>query len=234
MQFDIITIFPKIFDSYFAEGVLSRAIKENIIKINVHDLRKYSNNKHNKVDDTPYGGGVGMIMKVEPVYRALLDLKIIKKDGTRTVKSQTNTKVFLMSAKGRQYNQNSAREFAELKKIILICGRYEGVDERVAKYLTDGEISVGEYILTGGEIPAMIVVDSVSRLISGVLGNEDSIINESFSQSGYIEHPYYTRPDVFPPVKNIKWEVPEVLQGGNHQNIEQWKQKYSRTVKGLQ
>jgi len=233
MQFDIITIFPKIFDSYFSEGVLSRALKKNKIKINVHDLRKYANNKHNKIDDTPFGGGVGMIIKVEPVYRALLDLKIIKKDGTKTLKSQKNTKVFLMSAKGRQYNQNSAREFAELKRIVLICGRYEGVDERVAKYLVDGEISVGEYILTGGEIPAMIVVDSVSRLISGVLGNKESIVNESFSQSGYIEHPYYTRPDIFSPDKKTNWKVPEVLQSGNHQKIEQWKEKYSKNDKDL-
>ena len=233
MQFDIITIFPKIFDSYFSEGVLSRALKENQIKINVHDLRKYSNNKHNKVDDTPFGGGVGMIIKVEPVYRALLDLKIIKKDGTKNKKYQKNTKVFLMSAKGRQYNQKSARELADLKRIILICGRYEGVDERVVKYLADGEISVGEYILTGGEIPAMIVVDSVSRLIGGVLGNEESIVNESFAQSGYIEHPYYTRPDIFSPNKNIKWEVPEVLQNGNHQKIKEWKEKYSKNAKDL-
>ncbi|MCK5413182.1 MAG: tRNA (guanosine(37)-N1)-methyltransferase TrmD [Candidatus Pacebacteria bacterium] len=233
MQFDIITIFPKMFDSYFSEGVLSRALKKNQIKINVHDLRKYSNNRHNKVDDTPFGGGVGMIIKVEPVYRALLDLKIIKKDGTRTQKSQKNTKVFLMSAKGEQYNQKSARELADLKRIILICGRYEGVDERVAKYLVDGEISVGEYILTGGEIPAMIVIDSVSRLIGGVLGNEESIVNESFAQSGYIEHPYYTRPDIFSPNKNIKWEVPEVLQSGNHQKIKKWKEKYSKNTGDL-
>ncbi len=233
MQFDIITIFPKMFDSYFSEGVLSRALKEKKIKINVHDLRKYSNNKHNKVDDSPYGGGVGMIIKVEPVYRVLLDLKIIKKDGTRTQRSQKNTRVFLMSAKGMQYNQSMAMKFVDLKRIVLICGRYEGVDERVAKHLIDSEISVGEYILTGGEIPAMTIVDSVSRLIGGVLGNERSLVNESFSKSGYIEHPYFTRPDVFSPSKKTKWKVPEVLQSGDHQKIEQWKQKYSKTVNDL-
>jgi len=234
MQFDIITIFPKIFDSYFSDGILSRALKENKIKINIHNLRKYSNNKHNKVDDAPYGGGVGMIIKVEPVYRALLDLKIIKKDGTRSKRFATNTKVFLMSAKGSKYNQKSAMELADLKRIVLICGRYEGVDERVAKYLVDGEISVGEYILTGGEIPAMIIVDSVSRLILGVLGNEKSLDNESFSKNGYLEHPYYTRPDIFSPEKSIQWQVPEVLQSGDHQKIDEWKQKHSKTSSDIE
>ncbi len=227
MRFDIITIFPRIFDSYFNESILARAQKSGLVKINIHDLRKYALDKHHKVDDTPYGGGAGMVMKVEPVYRALLDLKIIKKDGTKNKRFLKNTKVFLMSAKGEKYNQNLAGEFAKLDRIILICGRYEGVDERVAKYLADGEISIGEYVLTGGEIPAMVIIDSVSRLISGVLGNKESAESESFSQNWQTEHPHYTKPEVFSPDKKTSWAAPEVLLSGNHKKIKEWKEKHS-------
>ncbi len=227
MRFDIITIFPRIFDSYFSESILARARKRGLIKINVHDLRKYALDKHRKVDDTPYGGGAGMVMKVEPVYRALLDLKIIKKDGTKNKRFSKNAKVFLMSAKGEKYNQKMASEFAKLDRIILICGRYEGVDERVAKYLADGEISIGEYVLTGGEIPAMAVVDSVARLIGGVLGNKESSKNESFSQDWRLEHPHYTKPEIFAPNKKTRWVAPEILLGGNHKKIKEWKEEHS-------
>lgn len=227
MRFDIITIFPKIFDSYFNESILARAQKRGIIKINIHDLRKYAKGKHKKVDDTPYGGGPGMVIKVEPVYRALLALKVIKKGGTRNKKLK-NTKVFLMSAKGEKYNQKMANELAKLNRIILICGRYEGVDERVAKYLIDGEISIGEYVLTGGEIPAMAIVDSISRLVAGVLGNEKSAQSESFSQEKYLEHPHYTKPEIFSPNKKTNWSALEVLLSGNHKKIEEWKEKHSK------
>lgn len=227
MRFDIITIFPKIFDSYFGESILARARKKGLIKIKIHDLRKYANDKHHKVDDTPYGGGAGMVMKIEPVYRALLDLKIIKKDGMKNKRFLKNTKIFLMSAKGEKYNQKMASEFAKLDRIILICGRYEGVDERVAKYLVDGEISIGEYVLTGGEIPAMVIVDSVSRLIDGVLGNKESVEKESFSRDYYLEHPHYTKPEIFSPNKKTRWVVPEILLGGNHKKIKEWKERYS-------
>jgi len=227
MRFDIITIFPKIFDSYFNESILARAEKKGIINIKIHDLRKYASDKHHKVDDTPYGGGAGMVMKIEPVYRALLDLKIIKKDGMKNKRFSKNTKVFLMSAKGEKYNQSLAGEFAKLDRIVLICGRYEGVDERVAKYLVDGEISIGEYVLTGGEIPAMAIVDSVSRLIGGVLGNKESAESESFSQDWRLEHPHYTKPEIFSPNKKTRWTVPEILLGGNHKKIKEWKERHS-------
>ena len=226
MQFDIITIFPKMFDSYFNESILARAQKNKLIKINVHDLRKYTTDKHKTVDDTPYGGGVGMVLKVEPIYKALRDLKIIKNDGTRK-KSATKTKVFLMSAKGKKYNQEIARKSSKLDRIILICGRYEGVDERVAEYLADEEISIGEYILTGGEIPSMVIIDSVSRLVEGVVGKKESILDESFSKKGYLEYPHYTKPEIFLPDKKTSWRVPEILLSGDHKKIEKWKEKHS-------
>ena len=226
MQFDIITIFPSIFNSYFNESILARAQEKKSIKINIHDLRKYTDDKYKTVDDTPYGGGAGMVLKIEPIYKALLDLKIIKKDGARN-KRLKKTKVFLMSAKGKLYNQKIAKDISDLKRVVLICGRYEGVDERVAKYLIDDEISIGEYILMGGELPAMILVDSVSRLIGGVLGNEESIKDESFSKKDYLEYPHYTKPKIFSPNKKTNWKAPAVLLNGNHQKIQEWRKKYS-------
>ena len=221
MKFDIITIFPKIFDSYFNESILARARKNKLVKIDVHNLRDYTEDKHKTVDDTPYGGGVGMVLKIEPIYKVLK--KIV---GKKRIKNKT--KIILLSAKGKKFDQAMARRFSKLDKLILICGRYEGVDERVAKYLVDEEISVGDYVLTGGEIPAMVVVDSVSRLIKGVLGNKESIKEESFSKKDYLEYPHYTRPEIFSPDKKTNWKVPEVLLSGNHQKIEEWKEKYSK------
>jgi len=228
MQFDIITIFPKIFDSYFSESIVARARRKKIIKINVHDLREYADDKHKSVDDAPYGGGAGMVLKIGPIYKALVSLKVIKNGGDKKDKLSLNTGVFLMSAKGKKYSQEMAREFLKLKRIVLICGRYEGTDERVAKYLVDSEISVGEFILTGGEIPAMIIVDSVSRLIKGVLGNEKSIKNESFSKNGCLQYPHYTRPEVFLLGNKKELRVPSVLLSGNHENIKLWKIKHRK------
>lgn len=228
MKFDIITIFPKIFDSYFNESILARAKKEKLIKIKVHNLRDYTENKHKIVDDTPYGGGAGMVFKIEPIYRALV--KIVGKSKLKCFRKKNNskTKIILLSAKGKKFDQAMARRFSKLDKLILICGRYEGVDERVAEYLADEEISVGDYILTGGEIPVMVVVDSVSRLIKDVVGNKESIKEESFSKKDYLEYPHYTRPDTFSPNKKTNWKVPEVLLSGNHQKIEEWKEKCSK------
>lgn len=257
MQFNIITIFPKIFDSYFNESILARARKEKLIEINTYDLRDYTSNKHKTVDDTPYGGGAGMVLKIEPIYQALVkivgknNLKCFRKeikselcvfssqpsverlrrDGKNQklrIKNNSKTKVVLLSAKGKKFDQAMAKRFSKLDKLVLICGRYEGVDERVAKNLADEEISVGDYILTGGEIPAMVVVDSVSRLIKGVVGNEESIRDESFSKKGYLEYPHYTRPDNFSPNKKTNWKVPDVLLSGNHKNIQEWREKCSK------
>lgn len=221
MRFDIITIFPQIFDSYFGESIISRARKNKLVEINVHNLRDWTADKHRTVDDTPYGGGAGMILKVEPVYKAVESIKKISK--TRTI---------LFSAKGKKYSQADARRLAKYDNLILICGRYEGVDERVAAHIADEEISIGEYVLTGGEIPAMILVDSITRLIPGVLGNPESLSEESFSFSSNtkhqasdakLEYPQYTKPEEFQ-----GWKVPEILLSGNHGEIKKWREDRSK------
>lgn len=229
MNFHIITIFPEIFDSYFSESIIGRSQKEGLINIKVYNLRDFSDNKHKNIDDTPYGGGAGMIMKVEPIFKAINFIKNkIVGDGGDLEKIRT----ILFAAKGRRYSQQDAVRFNNnFTDLIFICGRYEGVDERVAKYIADEEISIGEYVLTGGEIPAMIVVDSVSRLVPNVLGNEESLNEESFSfqdnlsksreinSTKKLEYPQYTKPREF-----NGWGVPEVLLSGDHGKIEEWRE----------
>ena len=212
MQFDIITIFPHMFDSYFSESIIARAQKEKFIQIRIHNLRDYSLDKHKRVDDTSYGGGAGMVMKVAPLYRALKTIKEEKK----------KTRIILFSAKGQKYNQAKARKLVQYDNLIFVCGRYEGVDERVAEHLIDEEISTGDYILTGGEIPAMTVLDSVARLIPGVLGNPESLKEESFNDNkvSKLEYPQYTKPEEF-----NNWKVPAVLLSGNHHKIKEWREK---------
>lgn len=222
MKFDIITIFPKIFDSYFSESILCRAQKNKKIKIKIHNLRDYTTDKHKKVDDKPYGGGVGMVFKVEPIYRALKSIKHRSRDASQCV----STKVILFSAKGKKFDQQTARNWSKLKRVILICGRYEGVDERVKKFI-DEEISIGDYVLTGGEIPAMAIVDSVARLLPGVLGKNESSQDESHSKKGWLEYPHYTRPAEFKAgFKKLK--VPKVLLSGDHEKIRKWRETKAR------
>jgi tRNA (guanine37-N1)-methyltransferase len=223
MNFHIITIFPEIFKEYFKAGIMGRAVKEGKIKLHLYNLRDYSKDKHKKVDDTPYGGGPGMVMSVEPIYCCLEDIKNkIKSEEEKF--SEKNIKTVLLSAKGEQFNQKKAVNYSsKVDHLILICGRYEGVDERVAEKLVDEEISIGEYILSGGEIPAMVVVDSVSRLIPGVLGNQKSLKQESFNSntSGEkFDFPVYTKPENF-----NNCQVPKVLLSGNHSEIEKWRKK---------
>jgi len=219
MTFHIITIFPHIFDSYLKEGILSRAQKNNLIKINILNLRDFTSDKHKTVDDKPFGGGPGMVLKVEPIYKAIEQIK--------SKKQTKKTKTILLSAKGKKFNQKMAYKFSKLSDLILICGRYEGVDERVAKYIADEEISLGPYVLSGGEIGAMILVESISRLLPGVIGKEESLKEESFSQNFILEYPQYTRPPKFYPLKNknISWNVPKILLSGHHQKIEEFKRK---------
>ncbi len=237
MEFNIITIFPKIFDSYFNESILKRAQKKNLIEIGVHDLRQWAADKHKTVDDSPYGGGPGMVMKVEPIWKAV---NAIKKSphpspllGKERGRVRLKQHVILFSAKGKQFTQADARRLATCDQLILICGRYEGVDERVAQHIADEELSVGNFVLTGGEIPAMIVVDVVSRLIPCVLGKKESLNEESFGlasttnnqqpTASYLEYPQYTRPEKF-----RGWKVPEVLLSGNHKKIKEWRKKMSK------
>jgi len=226
MKFEIITIFPKIFKAYFNEAMLKRAQDKKIIKIKTHDLRDWTYDNHRTVDDAPYGGGAGMIMKIEPLFKALKDVK--KFSAVDKLKNffghQPKSKTILLSAKGRPWTQDLAREYAKLDNLILICGRYEGVDERITEFI-DEEISIGDYVMTGGELGAMVLVDSISRLLPGVLGNEQSSQDESHSQAGVLEYPQYTRPEVFK-VGRKKYPVPEVLLSGNHAKIEEWRNQH--------
>jgi tRNA (guanine37-N1)-methyltransferase len=217
MRFDILTIFPDIFNSYFGESIIKRAKESGAVEIQAHNLRDYTENKHRNIDDTPYGGGAGMVMRVEPIFNCI---NAIKKSSV--ISNQSSMRTILFSAKGKRYTQKDAERLARYDQLILICGRYEGVDERVAQNLVDEEISIGDFVLTGGEIPAMLVVDSVTRLLPGVLGNEESAVYESHSEEGYLEHAQYTKPEDFK-----GWKVPEVLLSGNHKEIEKWRKNNS-------
>lgn len=221
MTFDLLTIFPNIFNSYLSESILGRARKQGLIKINIHNLRDYTLDKHKTTDDLPYGGGPGMVMKVEPIYRALKDIvpERILKEGLKKEKGK-NPRIILFSTQGDIFNQKKVQELSGYQKLILICGRYEGVDQRVARYLVDEEISMGDFVLTGGELPAMIIVDAVSRLLPGVLGNKESLEEESFRKGAEREYPQYTRPAQF-----LNWKVPKVLLSGDHREIKEWRER---------
>lgn len=218
MKFHIITIFPDIFDSYINESMIARARKKKKIEIEIHDLRCFTNDKHKTVDDTPYGGGAGMVMKVEPIYKAI--------KGVTKGKKKKNRKIVLLSARGKTWSQQMAQKYSKLNEIIFICGHYEGIDERVKNFVDD-EISIGDYVLTGGELPALVILDSLTRLIPGVLGNKESVRDESHSQKGILEHPQYTRPEIFTTQKK-NHKVPKVLLSGNHKKIEEWRDKYKK------
>ncbi|RJO59684.1 tRNA (guanosine(37)-N1)-methyltransferase TrmD [Candidatus Parcubacteria bacterium] len=210
MQFDIITIFPKAF-GYLEQSILGRALKSGKIKVKIHDLRKWTTDKHRTVDDRPYGGGPGMVMKVEPLHKAI-----------KAIKKSKKVKVVLFSAKGEKFTQTKARQLQKYHQIILIAGRYEGVDERILKWV-DVELSIGDYVLTGGELPAMVVIDAVGRLQSGVLGKRESALEESHRRPGWLEYPHYTRPEVF---KGRR--VPVALLSGDHRKIKIWRQHHAR------
>ena len=219
MNFKIITIFPKIFDSYFSESIIKRAQKQGIIKIISQNLREFSGDRRETVDDTPYGGGAGMLMKIEPLYKAL------KKLAPRVNKKR---KIVLLSAQGQRWTQQLAQKYSKLNEVIFICGRYEGVDERIKNFIDD-EISIGDYVLTGGELGAMVMIDSITRLLPGALGNEQSSQDESHSQVGILEYPQYTKPEKFK-IKNKSYDVPEILLSGNHQKIKEWQEKNNNKI----
>ncbi len=215
MRFDILTIFPKIFDSYLNESILKRARERKIITVVSHDLRDFTTNKHNKVDDTPYGGGAGMVLQIQPIYHGVEFVK-------SKIKSQkSKIRTILFSTRGKKLDAKTAKRLSKYDELILICGRYEGVDERVAKYIADEEISIGEYVLNGGELAAMVLMETVSRFIPGFLGKHESL--EEIKGS----YPVYTRPERFSPdpKKNKKWVVPKTLLSGNHAAIEKWRRR---------
>lgn len=252
MRFDIITIFPEFFAGPLDYGIVRRAREAKLIETNVHDLRAFTHDRHRTVDDRPFGGGEGMVMKPEPLFDAVESLVGARGDSATQKTQLEGTAIVLLSAAGKMFRQESARGFAALDRIVLICGRYEGVDERVAEHLATDEISIGDFVLSGGEIAAAMILDAVTRLIPGALGNEDSAVNESFSERpleppraardlhtipaqlgessahqnerpatnhGILDYPHYTRPPSF-----RGWDVPEVLLGGNHEEIRKWRQ----------
>ena len=214
-KFKIITIFPEILSSYYNESIIKRACDKKIIGIENYNLRDWTTDNHKTVDDTPYGGGAGMLMKIEPLYKAL---QAIKKGG-----NSKKRKIVLMAASGTTWTQKKAKEYTKLDEIIIICGRYEGVDTRIKEFI-DEEISIGDYVLTGGELGAAVMIDSISRLLPGVLGNDDSAIEESHSEEGVMEYPQYTRPEIFK-VGKKSFPVPRVLLEGNHKLINEWRKK---------
>ena len=207
MKFDVLTLFPEMFE-ILNQSIIGKAIEKDLIDIHLINIRDFSKDKHKKVDDTPYGGGAGMVMKPDVVYDAYQSIK------------DRNAKVIYMSPQGKPLNQDKVEELSKENHLIILCGHYEGIDQRVLDKIVDEEISIGDYVLTGGEIPAMVLIDSVSRYVEGVL-KEDSIKEESFS-NGLLEYPQYTRPEVFEGMK-----VPEVLLSGHHENIEKWRKEKS-------
>ena len=242
MRFDLITIFPEFFAGPLEHGIVRRAREAGLIDVHVQDLRVFTKDRHRTVDDRPFGGGEGMVLKPEPVFEAVESLLGHGVgNATEPGAPESDTGIVLLSAAGKRFTQETARRYADLKRIIFICGRYEGVDERVAEHLATEEISVGDFVLSGGELPAMLIVDAVTRLLPGALGNEDSSQNESFSAgdaratrgadvSSYkhfgehdgapLDYPHYTRPAEF-----RGWAVPDVLIGGNHAEVAKWRRK---------
>jgi tRNA (guanine37-N1)-methyltransferase len=222
MQFDIITIFPGFFAGIFEHGVVKRAIQAGLLKVAVHDLREFTHDRHRTVDDRPFGGGEGMVLKPEPLAEAVEHLGL----ASREERAGQGETVILLSAQGRRFSQNVARELAQTRRVVLLCGRYEGVDERVNELVADQELSIGDYVLSGGELGAAVILDATMRLLPGVLGNDASSDNESFESStaegagGLLDHPQYTRPAEFRGLA-----VPEVLSGGNHEQIRRWRRE---------
>lgn len=226
MRFDIITIFPEAFSSYLFSSIIGRAVKNRLIQVKLHDLRDWANDKRRTVDDKPYGGGPGMILKVEPIAKAIKALTKRPAAGSRLPKSN-RTRIILLSAKGKPFTQKDAKRLGQYRRLILISGHYEGVDERVKKHLADEELSIGQYVLTGGELPAMVVIDACARLIPGVLGKRESLKDESFSKEDYLEYPQYTRPEILK-IGSKNRRVPKVLLSGDHKKIAIWRQKNAK------
>ncbi|MFL6437936.1 MAG: tRNA (guanosine(37)-N1)-methyltransferase TrmD [Terriglobales bacterium] len=234
MRFDILTIFPDFFRGPLDYGVLRRAREQKLVNVDVHDLRAFTHDRHQTVDDRPFGGGEGMVLKPQPIFECIESLGISSREDRR--RSSTRESVILLSAQGRLFHQREVEELATFDRVVLICGRYEGVDERVSEHIADRELSVGDFVLSGGELGAAIVIDAVARLVPGVLGNEASASQESFSSAvrtsqdgvpdstcasgGLLDYPHYTRPAEF-----RGWMVPEVLSSGNHDQIRRWRRR---------
>ena len=216
MEITILTIFPEMFTSPFSESIIKRAQEKEIVKINIIDIRNFTKDKHKSVDDYTYGGGPGMILKPDPIIEAVEDIQ-----GKKKRRPVLDSKVVVTSAQGKLFDQKMAKKLSFQEKIIFICGRYEGIDERVSRMLNAEEISIGDYVMTGGEIPAMVIVDVVIRMLPGVLGKEESMINDSF-YDGLLDYPHFTRPETY-----RGYKVPKILLSGDHKKIEYWRKKQS-------
>lgn len=227
LHVDILTIFPELVEPYLHGAMLGRGETAGVLTLRAHQLRQWTHERHQKVDDRPFGGGPGMVMKIAPFFEALQSLKVITKQGTRS-KQAKKTRVILMSAKGKRFTQAEARRLAIYDRLIFLCGRYEGVDERITEHLVDEELSLGDFVLTGGELAALTMTDAVARLIPGVLGDEASTEDESHSEEGVLEYPQYTRPETFSPKKGVEWSVPEILLSGDHAKIAKWRKEKKR------
>ena len=214
MVFHILTIFPEFFQGPFRHGVVAKAAESGLISIHIDDLRNWTHDRHRSVDDRPFGGGEGMLLKPAPIFEAVESIWPQRAEGQRLV---------LLSAQGKRFDQEAARRLAQYQELFLICGRYEGVDERVAEHLADEELSIGDFVLSGGELAAAVIVDCVARLFPGVLGNVDSAIQESFGHARLLDCPQYTRPADF-----RGWKVPEALLSGNHEEIRRWRENAAR------
>lgn len=234
IHFDIITIFPEVIAPYAGASILGRAQKEKLIKIAGHDLRKFSKDKHKKVDDTPYGGGAGMVMTVQPIDDAVEAIRLRKKFLRKAVPT---VRVLVTSASGKRFTQADAKRLAAYDQLIFICGRYEGIDHRVEQVVADEALSIGDFVLTGGELPALVMTDAIARQIPGVLGNTETLSEESHDREGFLEYPQYTKPEVYTRTvkKNVVVDlaVPNVLLSGNHKKIAEWRKGESeRREKG--
>ncbi len=234
IKFDVITIFPEIFNSYINESLIARAQKKKFIKINIHNLRDFTKDRHQTVDDRPFGGGLGMVLKVEPIYKAIK--KINLRQGLRLSSAErpqgkkSKVKVVLFTPRGEKFNQKIASKLSKLDQIIFVCGRYEGVDERVAEKIADMQLSIGDYDLMGGELPAMVAIECISRLVPGVLGKPQLLKERITKEGGFLEYAQYTRPEIFEPEKGKKWKVPKVLLSGDHKKIEEWKTSHGKVI----
>ena len=226
LTFDIITIFPEIFNSYVKESFIKKAQEKGLIKIKIHNLRDWTKDRHKTVDDRPFGGGLGMVLKIGPIYKAI---QKIKKPASAKA-TAGKAKIILFTPRGKRFNQKIAYQFSKLNRIIMICGRYEGVHERVAKHIADLELSIGDYDLMGGELPAMVAIETVARLIPGVLGKPELLKERITKEKGFIEYSQYSRPETFSPKRGIKWKVPRVLLSGHHAKIEEWRRKHQKVI----
>lgn len=227
ITFDVITIFPELVKAFSQESLLRKAQEKKLLKIGVHNLRDWAQDRHKKVDDKPFGGGLGMVFKVEPIYRAVQSLKAKNK--------KLKTKIILFTPRGEKFTQQKAEKLMKYDHLIFLCGRYEGVDERVAEHIAQEELSIGDYVLMGGEIPAMAVIETMARLIPGVVGKpsflkERRLGAKKGQKQGFLEYPQYTRPEAFSPKRGVVWKVPKVLLSGNHKDIEAWKAKRGRII----